>query len=159
MPEKTITQILHETKIYQILRPKLVMATPQTTLKDALDLMRTERAGYLVIADEHSHLQGMFTEREVLSKVLGRGIPLSEPVSKYMRTDLHTLTKTDTIERALHLMNEFNIRHIPLLDDFGQVCGILSVRTIIRFLAELFPEEVFNLPPSADQLHETAEGG
>jgi CBS domain-containing protein len=136
------------------------MATPQTTLKEALHIMRTERSGYLVIADEHSKLQGMFTEREVLMKVLGRKyVSLDSPVSEYMRTDLHTLTKTDTIERALFIMNEFNIRHIPLLDDFGQVCGILSVRTIIRFLAELFPEEIFNLPPKADQLHETAEGG
>lgn len=160
MPPKNIEEVLRETKIYQILRPKLVMATPQTTLKEALHIMRTERAGYLVIADEHSKLQGMFTEREVLMKVLGRKeVSLDSPVSEYMRTDLHTLTKTDTIERALFLMNEFNIRHIPLLDDFGQVCGILSVRTIIRFLAELFPEEIFNLPPKADQLHETAEGG
>lgn len=160
MPPKNIEEVLRETKIYQILRPKLVMATPQTTLKEALRIMRTERAGYLVIADEHSKLQGMFTEREVLMKVLGRKeVSLDRPVSEYMRTDLHTLTKTDTIERALFIMNEFNIRHIPLLDDFGQVCGILSVRTIIRFLAELFPEEIFNLPPKADQLHETAEGG
>ena len=135
------------------------MGTPTMTLKGALDLMRTERAGYLVIADEHSKLQGMFTEREVLMKVLGKKVPLSEPVSKYMRTDLHTLTKNDTIERALYLMSEFNIRHIPLLDEFGQVCGVLSVRTIVRFLSELFPEEVFNLPPKADQHHETAEGG
>ncbi|MCG3176723.1 MAG: hypothetical protein MOGMAGMI_01684 [Candidatus Omnitrophica bacterium] len=158
-PTKSIEEVLRETKIYQILRPKLVMGLPSLNLREALDLMREEKAGYLVIADEHSRLKGMFTEREVLMKILGRDVSLDEPITKYMRTDLHTLTKSDTIDEALRLMNTHNIRHIPLLDEFGQVCGILSVRTIIRFLAELFPEEVFNLPPSADQIASTVEGG
>lgn len=158
-PTKSIEEVLRETKIYQILRPKLVMGLPALTLREALDLMREERSGYLVIADEHSRLKGLFTEREVLMKILGKGVSLEESVTKYMRTDLHTLTKADTIDKALFLMNTYNTRHIPLLDDFGQVCGILSVRTIIRFLAELFPEEVFNLPPSAGQIARTVEGG
>ncbi len=158
-PAKKIEDVLRETKIYQILRPKLVMSTPNITVKDALDLMRSEKSGYIVIADEHSSVKGMFTEREVLMNVLNKGVALSEPVAKYMRTDIHTLTKADTIGTALTVMNKFNIRHIPLLDEFGQVSGILSVRTIIRYLAELFPTEVFNLPPKADQIHSNAEGG
>lgn len=159
-PSKDIQKTLQNTQIYQVLRPKLVMGLPHMTIKEAFDLMRTEKSGYLVIADEHSKLAGMFTEREVLMQILGNPqAKLSDPVSKYMRTDLHTLSKSDTMERALFLMNEFNIRHVPLVDEFGQVCGVLSVRTIIRFLSELFPTEVFNLPPSADQLHDTVEGG
>lgn len=160
LPSKNIEEVLKKTQIYQVLRPKLVMGLPSLSVKEALDLMRTEKAGYLVIADEHSKLVGMFTEREVLVHILGNPqVKMTEPVSNYMRTDLHTLSKTDTMERALFLMNEFNIRHIPLIDEFGQVCGVLSVRTIIRFLSELFPTEVFNLPPSAAQLHDAVEGG
>ena len=67
---KNIEDILKETKIHQILRPKLVMALPSTPLQTALDLMHNERSGYLVIADEHSKLVGMFTEREVLMRVM-----------------------------------------------------------------------------------------
>lgn len=158
-PTKPIEDVLKETKIYQILRPKLVLSTPTTTVQEALDLMRTEKSGYIVIADEHSVVKGMFTEREVLMNFLNKGGSLSDPVSKYMRTDIHTLTKSDTIGTALAAMNQYNIRHIPLLDEYGQVSGILSVRTIIRYLSELFPTEVFNLPPKADQIHRHAEGG
>jgi CBS domain-containing protein len=155
-----IEEVLRTTRIYQILRPKLVMALPTLSVQEALDLMRLEKSGYLVIADENSKLVGMFTEREVLMKILGNPkAKMSEPLSNYMRTDLHTLSKSDTIDRALFLMNEFNVRHIPLLDEFGQVSGVLSVRTIVRFLAELFPTEVLNLPPDADQVHSSAEGG
>jgi len=158
MPAKTIEEVLKETKIFHILRPRCVMALPSVSLKDALDLMHAERAGYIVIADEHSKVVGMFTEREVLMKVLKPGVDFKEPVSKYMRTDVHTLKKSDTVGTAIDAMNEFGIRHVPLVDEFGQVCGILSIRTLVTFLAELFPTEVFNLPPRP-QIHETVEGG
>lgn len=159
MATKTLEEILKETKIYQILRPKLVMALPSVSLKEALDLMHTEKSGYIIIADAHSHAVGMFTEREVLMKVLNKGVSLDEPVSKYMRTDVHTLSKSDTVGAALRVMHEFTIRHVPLVDEYGQINGILSIRTIVNFLAELLPTEVFNLPPRAGQIHETAEGG
>ena len=133
---KSIEDVLKETKIHQILRPKLVMALPSTRLQEALDLMHTERSGYIVIADEHSKLVGMFTEREVLMNVMQPGVSLSEPVEKFMRKDVHPLKKTDTVGQALELMNKFSIRHVPLLDDFEQVTGILSIRTIVSFLAE-----------------------
>ena len=157
-PAKNIEEILKETKIYQILRPKLVMALPSAHLQEVLDLMRLERSGYVVIADEHSKLTGMFTEREVLMNVMRDGVDWKAPVQKYMRTDLHPLKKSDTVGDALNAMYKFSIRHIPLVDEYGQVNGILSIRTIVTFLGELFPKEVLNLPPRP-QIHETAEGG
>ena len=158
-PGKPIEDVLKETRIYQILRPKLVTAPPTLTLKEALDLMHRERAGYIVIADQHLKVIGMFTEREVLMNVMKKGVDLNDPMSKHMRTDVHTLKKSDSVQAALDAMNEFSIRHIPLVDEFGQMNGVLSIRTIVNFLSELFPKEVFNLPPKADQIHETAEGG
>jgi predicted transcriptional regulator len=159
MPSKTIEDILKETKIHQILRPKLVMGLPSMSLEEALALMRSEKSGYLIIADQHSHIVGMFTEREVLNKIVGMGVSLKDPVEKHMRKDIHPLKKSDSVWDALKAMHDFSIRHVPLLDEYGQVSGILSIRTVVSFMAELFPTEVFNLPPKADQIHETAEGG
>jgi CBS domain-containing protein len=158
-PTRNIEEVLKETKIHQILRPKLIMGVAEMTLQEALDLMHTERSGYIVVVDVHSKVVGMFTEREVLMNVMRPGVSMSEPVGKYMRKDVHTLKKTDTVGQALDTMDKFGIRHVPLEDDFGQVCGILSIRTIVSFLAELFPTGVLNLPPQADQLHDMAEGG
>ena len=135
------------------------MALPSTPLQEALDLMHTERSGYIVIADVHSKLVGMFTEREVLMNVMKPGASMSDPVEKYMRRDVHPLKKSDTIGQALDYMNRFSIRHIPLLDEFEQVTGILSIRTIVSYMAELFPTGGFNLPPKSDQIHDTIEGG
>ena len=158
-PVRTIEDILKETKIYQILRPKCVNAGPDITLQQALDLMHRERSGYIVIVDEHLHVLGMFTERDVLMKVMRKGVSLSEPVKKYMNTELVELTKADTLGSAIDAMKKYNVRHIPLVDELGQMTGVLSVRTIANFLSELFPTEVFNLPPKADQTFHTVEGG
>ena len=157
-PSKNIEDVLKETKIYQILRPKLVMALPTITLQEATNLMRSEKSGYIIIADEHSKLVGIFTEREVLMKVLKEGVSWDDQVQKHMRTDLHPLKKSDTVGDALNSMYKFSIRHVPLVDEYGQINGILSIRTIVTFLGELFPKEVLNLPPRP-QIHETAEGG
>ena len=157
-PTKNIEEVLKETKIHQILRPKLLMTLPTATLQETVDLMRVERSGYMVIADEHPKLVGILTEREVLMNALKKGVVWTEPVSQFMRTDLHTLKKSDTVGDALGMMSKFSVRHVPLVDEYGQVNGILSIRTIVTFLAELFPKEVLNLPPRP-QIHETAEGG
>ncbi len=159
MATKTIEEILNQTKIYQILRPKLVTALPDISLQEALDRMHQERAGYIVLADRHLKVAGMFTERDVLMKVLKKGVSLTEPVEKYMRKNPKTLSKTDNLETAIRTMEEESVRHIPLVDELGQMNGVLSIRTVVNFLAELFPTEVFNLPPKADQIHETVEGG
>ena len=157
-PTKNIAEILDETKIHQILRPKLLMSLPSITLQEAVDLMRVEKSGYLVIADEHSKVVGMFTEREVLMNVDGKNANWDEPVQKYMRTDVHTLKKSNSVQEALDAMSKFSIRHIPLVDEYDQVNGILSIRTIVTFLAEFFPTEVFNLPPKP-QIPNSVEGG
>ncbi|OIO39276.1 MAG: hypothetical protein AUJ72_01040 [Candidatus Omnitrophica bacterium CG1_02_46_14] len=159
MPVKNIEAILKETKIYQILRPKCVNSPPDITLQEALDLMHREKSGYIVIRDEHIRVLGLFTERDVLMKVLKPGVNLNAPVKKYMHTDLVELSKSDTVGAAIDAMKKYNVRHIPLVDELGQMAGVLSVRTIANFLSELFPTEVFNLPPKSDQTFNTTEGG
>ena len=159
MAAKTIEEILKETRIYQILRPKLVTALPETTVEDALALMRKEKAGYLVVADRHLKVLGVFTERDVLMKVLKKGVSLKDRIDRYMNTQFKSLSKSDTVGMALDAMKDYSIRHIPLVDEFGQMNGVLSIRTIVTFLSEFFPTEIFNLPPKSDQVHETAEGG
>ncbi len=158
-PSKNIEDILKETKIYQILRPKCVNCAPEFSLQEALDLMHHEKSGYIVIRDEHLRVLGMFTERDVLMKVMCPGVDLNEPVKKYMNTEFVELSKSDTVGTAINAMKKYSIRHIPLVDEVGQMTGVLSVRTIANFLSELFPTEVFNLPPKSDQSYPAAEGG
>jgi hypothetical protein len=57
-------------------------------------------------------------------------------------------------------MAEYDCYHIPLVNEKQELVNVLSVRTLVRFLAEFYPAEVFNIPPNPHQIaSQRAEGG
>ena len=60
---------------------------------------------------------------------------LERPISQFMTADPVTLETNDKIAFALHKMNVGGYRHIPILFD-GKLAGVISIRDILRYLAE-----------------------
>ena len=158
MAAKSVELALKEKKIYQIVNPKLVQAPPDISLEQAVRLMQDHKSGYIVIA-KNKKAVGIFTESDVVRKVLGHDADWKGPVSDFMAKDPVCLKMTDTAGQAIDLMGGNRFYHIPLLDDQGDLVNVLSVRTLIRFLAEFYPTEVYNLPPHPNQVMKTEEGG
>lgn len=158
MVAKPVEQLLREKKIYQIVNPKLVQAEPDITVKQAIELMQANKSGYIVISRD-KRVVGLFTENDVLMKILDKQVDWSRPVSEFMSLSPTVLRMKDSVGQAIDLMGQGSFYHIPLVDDKGELANVISVRTLIRFLAEFYPTEVFNLPPRHDQMMETAEGG
>ena len=101
---------------------------------------------------------GIFTERDVLTKVVEQKVDLATPIEKLMTPDPKVLKREDSVADAIRLMNQGGYRHIPIVDDQGEVQGIVRVRDIIKYLAEHFPYEVYNLPPDPRQIIRAPEG-
>src|SRR3990167_3776195 len=158
MPEKPVETVLREKKIYQITNPKLVQAPPSITIKEAIELMRENKSGYIVIA-ENKKVVGIFTETDIVRKILGCDVNWDSPVREFMTKDPAILTPQDSVGTAISTMGQHRLYHIPLVDESGRLVNVLSVRTLIRFLAEFYPTEVYNLPPNPTQVLETPEGG
>ncbi len=158
MAVKSVETVLKAKRIYEITNPKLVQATPEISVKAAIELMQQNRAGYVVIA-KNKKVVGIFTESDVVQKILERDVNWNDPISKYMTKDPLCLKPTDLVGDAIDLMGEKRLYHIPLIDDNGDLVNVLSVRTLIRFLGEFYPTEIYNLPPHPDQIMETPEGG
>ena len=115
---------------------------------------------------------GIFTERDYLDKIVRIGReksaggkhqpgkrPEDLPVSKFMTRDPKTISQEESLDTALQLMTRGGYRHLPLVDNEGNLVGVLSARNIISFLAEIFPVEIINLPPRHDQKIGSREGG
>jgi len=49
---------------------------------------------------------------------------------------------------ALNLISIGEYRHVPLVDDHGWPTGVVSMRHMVDYLVQMFPQDVFNLPPS-----------
>ena len=158
MPPKSVEQLLKEKKIFEITNPKLVQAPPEISVKQAVDLMQANKSGYIVVA-KNKKVAGIFTEDDVVQKILDRDINWARPISEFMTRDAAVLKPTDSVGTAIDMMGERRLYHIPLVDDHEDLVNVLSVRTLIRFLAEFYPTEIYNLPPRHDQIMQTPEGG
>lgn len=140
-----------------VCRTEPLIATPQTTLADAMTAMREHRGDPLLIVED-GRLTGIVTERDVLQRVLGRQLDATVAVSEIMTSDPHTLPADATLIEAMRSMEAGHYRNLPLVDDGGQVVGVLRQQDLIAYVAEAFPQEILNLPPRPHQLMEEQEG-
>jgi len=124
--------------------PVWVAAT--ASIRDAVQVMNRRGVGcVLVVEDER--LVGIFTERDVLRKVVvGRDLDAT-PVGAVMTPDPDCLTLDDGIAFALNLMSDGGFRRIPLVDLDGRPAGVVTMRNIVDYIVDLFPHEIRNLPP------------
>ena len=157
-PSKSVEQALKAKRIEEITTPKLVQAPPEISVKDAIELMQKNKAGYIVVA-KNKKVVGLFTESDVINKILDKDVDWNLPICDFMTPNPPVLKPTDVVGTAIDLMGEKKLYHIPLVDDKGDLVNVLSVRTLTRFLAEFYPTEVYNLPPRPDQVMPTQEGG
>ena len=122
--------------------------------------MHAEKKGYAIILEDEktSKIAGIFTERDVMTRIVEQKVSPSTPVEKVMTANPKTLKATDSVADAIRMMNEGHYRHLPLVDDAGRLVGVLSVRDLIAYLAEHYPYEVYNLPPDPHQVIRAPEG-
>jgi CBS domain-containing protein len=153
----SIEDILRQAHLTELTLSPCLSATPTVTLSEALDLMRTRRVGCLVICDA-GHVVGIFTERDVLMKVVGEEVDYGSAIEAFMTPDPVVVRSEAGIWEAIRLMDEGGYRHLPVIDSDGRCRAIVSVNHIIDFLAAHFPTEVYNLPPRTDQTFVAPDG-
>lgn len=154
----TIEQALRDARLGSLSLSDPACVQRGTSLKVTLRVMRENGVGCVLVCDGE-RLVGIFTERDVLNKLIGSGISESEPVDRFMTPDPASLRRTDCLGDAVRMMTERGYRHIPLLDERGRRAGMIAARDIVNYVAEHFPAEVVNLPPRLDQVFQTPEGG
>ena len=128
-------------------RPPLFMA-PAGSLAEAIGLMREHRVGCLLVV-EGERLVGIITERDLLLK-LGAG-DLSRPVRDFMTREPEVLTLDAPIVYALNKMSVGGFRHVPLVDAERRPVGVVSVKDIIDYIVDFFPNDVLTVPPDPFQ--------
>jgi CBS domain-containing protein len=130
---------------------------PEQTIADAVRLMREHRVGCLLVCRD-DRLLGVFTERDLMRRVLSAGLPLSTPVADCMTRDPVVVGPKEPIGAAVRRMEEGGYRHLPVVDEIGRPLGVLSVKRIVHYLAEHFPATIHNQPPDPASFPTTAEG-
>jgi CBS domain-containing protein len=118
------------------------------TVQEAIERMLARRQAGVLIVDAEQRLIGIFTERDVLTRVAGRGRDSRQTtLGEVMTRDPDALGPADRVAYAVHSMSVAGYRTVPLVDAERRPLGVVTVSDVIRWLAGLFPEAVLNLPP------------
>jgi CBS domain-containing protein len=112
-------------------RDVLVIGTGHS-LRDACQLMSDRNVGAAVVLDDHMPGPGIVTERDVL-RAMARGIdPESTMVADVMTFEARTATTSWDLDAAAEEMVRRGFRHLVVVDDGGQLAGIVSMRDVVR---------------------------
>lgn len=121
-----------------------VTILPDASVIDALGLMAEKNIGSVIVMQDGKYL-GIFTERDYSRKVVLEGKNSSATkVSEIMSTALPELNPYDSIELCMELMNDRNVRYLPVFDN-GMLCGIVSISDVIRRLLLVQQETIQHL--------------
>ena len=147
MPDPRIEELLRASPITAApfdRSPSLPAATP---LGDVLAAMQQRRAGAVVLT-EGDQVAGIFTERDLLNRIIGMEQRDHLPIRDVMTRGPRTLGPDDKLADAIRLMTERGYRHIPLVDASGRHVGMIAARDIMEFLAAQLPQQIAKPPAS-----------
>ncbi len=131
--------------------------SPDQSVAEAVALMRREQVGCLLVCDD-AQVIGIFTERDLMRRVLACGKPLSIPITECMTPNPVVVHPKEPVGAAIQRMEEGGYRHLPVVDESGRPVGVLSVKRIVHYLVEHFPSTIYNLPPNPNAVHQEREG-
>ncbi len=127
------------------------------TVGEAIALMQDRNEGYVVITEDARPV-GMLTERDILRKVLPEKLPFDTPVAELMTSSPVVVSEDDSVAHIIGTMHAGGFRHVPVVDAGGRLKSVVSVKRIVEYLVDHFPNAVFNLPPKPGQVQAAREG-
>ncbi len=105
---------------------------PEWTVCEAARYMAKRNIGAAAVIDDDRRVIGMFSERDIIQRVVAAGRdPSNVTVREIMTTDIVTTTPEETLDICAAKMNARRCRHLPVLDQ-GRLTGMISMRDILE---------------------------
>ena len=110
----------------------LIALRPEATTMEAAQAMADRRIGSIVVTDDDGRPLGIFTERDLMVRVIVAGRDArTTRLSDVMTAELFTAHPAEKAADVRRAMQERHIRHVPIVVD-GRVIGMLSLRDVLR---------------------------
>lgn len=113
----------------------VIFTVPTTvSVAEAVHAMNAHKVGSVLVMDG-AGLAGIFTERDVLRRVVGEGLdPKLTPITSVMTTAVLTIGRSATVQQVMELFTEKRCRHLPVVED-GRLLGLISIGDVSRWVA------------------------
>lgn len=127
---------LSNIKAKDLKRPDILSLTEDKTVRDAVVLMDKANQGCVVVLNKKGELAGVFTERDLVRRVVAKGLaPEKTPLSEVMTRQVLFAEEEEEAIKLLELMCEHNFRHIPVLKD-KRLAGLITLKQFFKFFLE-----------------------
>jgi CBS domain-containing protein len=127
-----------------------IVLSGEASVTDAVRAMQRGHRGAVVVTEDgtpNTRLVGIFTERDVLLRIVDRGRnPATLRLAEVMTRDPERLPLESSVAWALNKMSIGGFRHVPVVDEDDRPVFVVSVRDVVELLVQSFPGEVLNLP-------------
>lgn len=111
----------------------IVYSSPDTTVAEAVRTMGRHNIGSILVLSSRRDLVGIFTERDLLQRVVAAGLdPSATLLGDVMTKDVIVVSADAPREDVKQIMDSKHIRHIPVSDG-SQLLGVISLRDVLRF--------------------------
>jgi CBS domain-containing protein len=112
-------------------RDQVLEIDPSTSVAQAAKIMTETKVGCLLVVAPNGRVAGILSERDIVRKVVSAGKdPNTTTVAGAMTEKIIAVSPRTTLTRALEVMDEYNIRHLPVIAD-GKPVGVVSIRDIL----------------------------
>jgi len=106
---------------------------PDATVLQAAQLMNEQGIGGLVVVDADERIAGIFTERDILRRVVASGRDAAQTLVTDVAThSVITMPLHTSVEECAAVMSQRRIRHVPVVDD-GRLCGLVTSGDVLAY--------------------------
>lgn len=113
----------------EIMTSSVTTANREMTLQEVAILMRDGDMGSLPIVEDKK-LVGMITDRDIVIRAIADGKDFNTNIGEVMTTDIFSVTPNDFVFEAIRLMGDKQIRRVPVVEESGDLAGIISMADI-----------------------------
>jgi CBS domain-containing protein len=121
-------------KACDLMSPDVECVRPQTRLQEAAEMMAEHDVGLLPVVDDEQRLVGVVSDRDIVCRTIAQGLnPLELSVSDAMsQGDIWSVTPETEAESVHAVMQEHQVRRVPVVDRQGKCCGIIAQADVAR---------------------------
>ena len=140
-----ITESLKNITVSSIMTPNVITVNEKQTLREGSKFMYQHNIGGLIVLMDTSNNEteeidkpiGIITERDIARLVaFSSNLSTDTAISEVMSKPLITINQNSSIKEVTDLMQQNNIRRLPIVDDKGKLVGIITAKDILRSLME-----------------------
>ena len=122
-------------EVKDIMTPDPACCTPDTTLQRVAEMMVENDCGEIPVVENIASMKpvGVITDRDIVCRTVAKGLnPLSLTVSECMTTPCVTVTPDMPLDECCRVLEENQIRRVPVVDADGACCGIVALADIAK---------------------------